>query len=91
MFLVGRFLKIFSEATWPIGFIIFVFNISVSDCCLVPSGQFFSAISWRDEFIFLGDDGDVRFVLDQYAKLDIYSATCSSLKQQSADRHFASL
>jgi hypothetical protein len=34
---------------------------------------------WKDE---------VRFVLDQHAKLDFYSA--SSLKQQSADRHVTS-
>ena len=31
------------------------------------------------------DDDEVRFVLDQHAKLDFYSA--SSLKQQSAGRH----
>jgi hypothetical protein len=31
----------------------------------------------------------VRFVLDQHAELDFYSA--SSLKQQSADRHVAPL
>jgi len=35
------------------------------------------------------DDDEVRFVLDQYAELDFYSA--SSLKQQSADRHVAPL
>ena len=33
------------------------------------------------------DDDEVRFVLDQYAELDFYSA--SSLKQQSASRHVA--
>ena len=32
---------------------------------------------------------DVRFVLDQHAELDFYSA--SSLKQQSADKHVTSL
>ena len=32
---------------------------------------------------------EVRFVLDQHAELDFYSA--SSLKQQSAGRHVASL
>jgi hypothetical protein len=31
------------------------------------------------------DDDDVRFVLDQHAYLDFYSA--SSLKEQSAGRH----
>jgi hypothetical protein len=35
------------------------------------------------------DDDDVRFVLDQHTELDFYSA--SSLKQQSLDRHVASL
>jgi hypothetical protein len=33
------------------------------------------------------NDDEVRFVLDQHALLDIYSA--SSLKQQSTDRHIA--
>ena len=32
------------------------------------------------------DDNDDRFVLDQHVQLDLYSA--SSLKQQSAVRHF---
>jgi len=32
------------------------------------------------------DDNDDRFVLDQHVQLDFYSA--SSLKQQSAVRHF---
>jgi len=32
---------------------------------------------------------EVRFVLDQHAELDFYSA--SSLKQQSADRHVTQL
>jgi hypothetical protein len=34
-------------------------------------------------------DGDVRFVLDQHAYLNFYSA--SELKQQSTDRHVAPL
>jgi len=34
-------------------------------------------------------DDEFRFVLDQHAQLDFYSA--SSLKQQSADTHFAQL
>jgi hypothetical protein len=46
----------------------------------------FSAISWREQVNFQWDD-EVRFVLDQKAKLDFYSA--SSLKQQSAGRHVA--
>jgi hypothetical protein len=35
------------------------------------------------------DDDEVRFVLDQHAELDFYSA--SSLKRQSAGRHVAPL
>jgi hypothetical protein len=47
----------------------------------------FSAITWREQVNFQWDDDDVRFVLDQHAELDFYSA--SLLKQQSADRHVA--
>ena len=58
----------------------------------------FSAISWREQVNFQWEDDDdddddddkeVRFVLDQHAELDFYSA--SSLKQQSAVRHVAPL
>jgi hypothetical protein len=42
----------------------------------------FSVISWHKLHTLQGDDDDVRFVLDQHAELDFYSA--SSLKQQSA-------
>jgi hypothetical protein len=48
-----------------------------------------SAISWREQVNFQWDDDDVRFVLDQHAELDFYSA--SSLKQQSTNRHVAPL
>ena len=44
-----------------------------------------STISCREQVNFQWDDDDVRFVLDQHAYLDFYSA--SSLKQQSDDRH----
>jgi hypothetical protein len=37
----------------------------------------------------LGDE--VRFVLYQHVELAFYSATCSSLKQQSVCRHVAPL
>ena len=60
----------------------------VSDCCLAPI-QNFSAISWRVQVNFQWDDDKVRFVLDQHAELDFYSA--SSLKQQSVGRHVAPL
>jgi hypothetical protein len=49
----------------------------------------FSAISWREQANFQSDDDEVRFVLDQHAGLEIYSA--SSLKQQSAGRYVAPL
>ena len=56
----------------------------------------FSTILWREQITVQwnnddddDDDDDVRFVLDQQAELDFYSA--SSLKQQSADRHVAPL
>jgi hypothetical protein len=48
-----------------------------------------SAISWREQVKFQWDDDVVRFVLDQYAELDFYSA--NSLKQQFAGRHVAPL
>jgi hypothetical protein len=59
-----------------------------SDCCLTPIQQF-SAISRREQVNFQWDDDEFRFVLDQHAELDCYSA--SSLKQQSVDRHVAPL
>ena len=40
-------------------------------------------MSWREEVNFQWNDDEVRFVLDQRAELDIYSA--SSLKQQRVD------
>ena len=48
-----------------------------------------SAISWREQVNFQWDGDEVRFVLDQHAELDLYSA--SSLTQQSAGRHVAPL
>jgi hypothetical protein len=47
------------------------------------------AISWREQVNFQWHDDKVRFVLDQHAELDFYSA--SPLKQQSAGRHVAPL
>jgi hypothetical protein len=44
---------------------------------------------WREQVNFQWDDDEVHFVLDQHAELDFYSA--SSLKQQFADRHVATL
>ena len=46
-------------------------------------------MSWREQVNFQSDDDEVRFVLDQHAELEIYSA--SSLKQQSAGRYVAPL
>ena len=48
----------------------------VRDYCLTPNEQFFSSIMARTS---------VRFVLDQHAELDFYSA--SSMKQPSVGRH----
>ena len=48
-----------------------------------------SSILWPEQFNFQWDDDDVRFVLGQHGELDFHSA--SSQKQQSADRHVASL
>jgi len=51
-----------------------------------PNDQFFSENKlhfWWDE------ENDVRFVLDKHIELNFYSA--SSLKQQSAGKHFSSL
>ena len=64
----------------------------MSDCCLTPVQQFVSykkCISWQEQVNFQGEDDEVRFVLDQQAELDFYSA--SSPKQQSAGRHIAPL
>ena len=49
----------------------------------------FSAISWREQVNYQLDDDEVRFVLDQHAELDCYSAR--SLKQQFIGRHVAPL
>jgi hypothetical protein len=56
--------------------------------CLAPVQQFFSYIMAKTSY-FQWDDDEVRFVLNQHAELDLYSAI--SLKQQSACRHVAPL
>ena len=48
-----------------------------------------SAISWREQVNYQWNDDEVRFVLDQHAELNCYSA--SSLKQQSVGGHVAPL
>jgi hypothetical protein len=48
-----------------------------------------SAIPWRKQVNFQWDDDEVRFVLDQHAYLDFYSARL--LKQQSVGRHVSPL
>jgi hypothetical protein len=58
-------------------FLISPFGI-LSDCCLTPTQQFFS-YRWRERVNFQLDDDEVRFVLDQHAYFDFYSA--SSLQQ----------
>jgi hypothetical protein len=49
----------------------------------------FTAISRPEQINFQWDDNEVRFVLDQHAEFDMYSA--SSLKQQSVGRDVAPL
>jgi hypothetical protein len=44
---------------------------------------------WREQVNVQWEDDEIRFVLDQHAQLDLYSA--SSPTQQSADRHVAPL
>ena len=63
----------------------------MSGWVIVVSRQFsnFSAILWWEQVNFQWDDDEVRFVLDQHAELDFYSA--SSLKRQSEGRHVAPL
>ena len=46
-------------------------------------------MSWREQVDFQWNEDEVRFVLDQHAKLDLHSAR--SLKQQSADKHVTPL
>ena len=60
----------------------------MSDCCLMPIQQF-SAILWREQVNLQWDDDKFCFTLDQYAELNIYSA--SSLKQKFKGRHAAPL
>jgi hypothetical protein len=50
----------------------------------MPIQKFFSYIMARTSY-FQWDDDEFRFVLDQYADLDFYSAF--TLKQQSTCRH----
>jgi len=63
--------------------------IWVSEWLLLNANSAISAISWREQINFQWGDDEFRFVLDQHAGLDFYSA--SSLKQQSeaAGRHVA--
>ena len=61
----------------------------VSEWLLFNANSAIFQLSWREQVNFEWDDDEVRFVLDQHAELDFYSA--SSLKQQSAGRHIATL
>jgi hypothetical protein len=60
-------------------------------CCrLNRAAKYYALRVWgMPRPLHVTDDDEVRFVLDQHAKLDFYGA--SSLKQQSADRHVAPL
>ena len=51
----------------------FLFGVEwVSDCCLTSSQHIILAILWRKEVNFHWNDDEVRFVLDQHGKLDLY-------------------
>ena len=45
----------------------------------------------KTSYIWEWDDDDIPFVLDKRDHFDFYSATCSSLQQQSTGRHVALL
>lgn len=45
----------------------------MSDCCLTAYVSYLSAVSWREQFIFQSDNDDIRFELDQQAKLNLYN------------------
>jgi hypothetical protein len=59
---------------WVSGWLLFNANSAI-----------FSAMLWREQVNYQWDDDGVRFVLDQHAELELYSA--SSLRQQSAGRN----
>ena len=59
----------------------------VSDCCLTP--QLYSNTMARTRYI-QWNDGDIRFIIDLQAQLDLYNAS-SLLQQQSACRQVAPL
>ena len=46
-------------------------------------------ISWREQVTFSWDDDDVHFIQDQHTDFDFL--VLNSVKQQSMDRHVASL
>ena len=48
-----------------------------------------TAIASREQVNLQWNDDEIRFVLDQHASFDFYSA--NSLKQRSTDRHIAPL
>jgi hypothetical protein len=73
-------------------FLIYVIKgVGVSEWLLFNANSaIFQLYHGKNKLIFnVGDDDEIRFVLDQHAELDFYSA--SSLKQQSSNRHVAIL
>jgi hypothetical protein len=61
----------------------------VSEWLSFNNSAIFQLYHGWEEVDFQWYDDEVRFVLDQHAELDFYSA--SSLKQQSTNRHVAPL
>ena len=73
-------------------FLIYVIKgVGVSEWLLFNANSaIFQLYHGKNKLIFnVRDDDEIRFVLDQHAELDFYSA--SSLKQQSSNRHVAIL
>jgi hypothetical protein len=64
-------------------------TVKVSEWLLFNTNSQFSNYIMARTSNFKWNDDEVRFVLDQHAELDFYSA--SSLKQQTANRHVAPL
>ena len=64
------------------------FSFSHYYAYIINEWLLFNVNSWREQVNFQWEHDEVRF-LDKHAKLDFHSA--SSVRQQSADRHVATL
>ena len=66
-----------------------IIHITLNEWLLFNANSAILLLSWPEQVNFQWNDDEVRFVLDQHAELDFYSA--SSLKQQFGGRHVAPL